>query len=208
MQTCFYFNEKAIIITDSELMQIEILNKIHVCKNYFETGFSELAQVIFETETALIFIQATDFEKVKTDFINHFTIIEAAGGIVEHSANGLLFIFRRGKWDLPKGKMELNESEELCAEREIEEETGVKNLQRIEKITDTFHFYEEKGKIILKISHWYHFKTSFEGNLIPQIEEDITAIQWFDVNDLTTPLSNSFQAIKDVTDVFLKFKKA
>ena len=207
MQTCFYFNDKTIIITDSELMQIEIPNKIYVCNNYFETGFSELAHVIFETETKLIFIQATDFEKVKTDFINHFTVIEAAGGIVEHSANGLLFIFRRGKWDLPKGKMELNESSELCAEREIEEETGVNNLQRIGKLTDTFHFYEEKGKIILKISHWYHFKTSFEGNLIPQVEEDITAIQWVGVNDLNIQLANTFQAIKDVVEVFLKSKE-
>ena len=207
MQTCFYFNDKTIIITDSELMQIEIPNKIYVCKNYFETAFSELTHVIFETETELIFIQATDFEKVKTDFINHFTIIEAAGGIVEHSANGLLFIFRRGKWDLPKGKMELNESPELCAEREIEEETDVNNLQRIGKLTDTFHFYEEKGKMILKISHWYQFKTNFEGNLIPQIEEDITAIQWVDVNDLNIQLANTFQAIKDVVDVFLKSKE-
>jgi 8-oxo-dGTP pyrophosphatase MutT (NUDIX family) len=208
MQACFYFNDKTIIITDSELMQIEIPNKIYVCNNYFETAFSELAHVIFETETELIFIQAPDFEKVKTDFINRFTVIEAAGGIVEHSANGLLFIFRRGKWDLPKGKMELNESPELCAEREIEEETGVNNLQRIGKLTDTFHFYEEKGKIILKISHWYHFKTNFEGNLIPQVEEDITAIQWVDANDLNIQLTNTFQAIKDVVDVFLKSKEA
>ena len=204
MQTCFYFNDKTIIITDSELMQIEIPKKIYVCKNYFETAFSELTQIIFETETELIFIQATNFEKVKTDFINRFTVIEAAGGIVEHSANGLLFIFRRGKWDLPKGKMELNESAEICAEREIEEETGVNNLHRIGKLTDTFHFYEEKGKIILKISHWFHFKTNFDGNLIPQIEEDITAIQWVDDNDLNIQLTNTFQAIKDVVDVFLK----
>jgi 8-oxo-dGTP pyrophosphatase MutT (NUDIX family) len=207
MQTCFYFNDKSIIITDSELMQINIPNKIYVCPNYFETEFSEISRIIFETETELIFIQATDFEKVKTDFINHFTIIEAAGGIVEHSANGILFIFRRGKWDLPKGKMELNESEELCAEREIEEETGATNLQQIGKLTDTFHFYEEKGKMILKISHWYHFKSNFEGKLIPQIEEEITAIQWVDVNDLNTPLANTFQAIKDVVDLFLKSKE-
>jgi len=208
MQTCFYFNDKTIIITDSELMQIEIPNKTFVCNNYFETAFSELAHIIFETETALIFIQANDFEKVKTDFVNHFAVIEAAGGIVEHEKNGLLFIFRRGKWDLPKGKMELNESSELCAEREIEEETGVNNLQRIGKLTDTFHFYEEKGKIILKISHWYHFKTSFNGKLIPQIEEDITAIQWVDANDLNIQLANTFQAIKDVVVVFLKSKEA
>ena len=208
MQTCFYFNDKTIIITNSELMQINLPNKIYVCSNYFETDFSEIAHIIFETETQFIFIHHSDFERMKSDFINHFFVIEAAGGIVEHPKNGLLFIFRRGKWDLPKGKMELNESPELCAEREIEEETGVTHLQRIDKLTDTFHFYEERGKMILKISHWYYFKTNFEGNLIPQFEEEITSIQWFDVNNLNTPISNSFQAIKDVTDVFLKSKEA
>jgi 8-oxo-dGTP pyrophosphatase MutT (NUDIX family) len=206
MQTCFYFNDKTIIITDSELMQINIPDKIYVCNNYFETDFFEIAHIIFETETQFIFIQHRDLGSVQSDFINHFYVIEAAGGIVENSNKELLFIFRRGKWDLPKGKMEINESAELCAAREIEEETGVTNLHRIDKLTDTFHFYEEKGKPILKISHWYYFKTDFEGNAIPQLEEDITAIQWFGVNDLNTPLSNSFQAIKDVTDVFLKPK--
>jgi len=208
MQTCFYFNDKTIIITDSELMQINLPNKIYVCPNYFETDFSEISRIIFETKTPYIFIHHSDFERMKSNFISQFFVIEAAGGIVEHPKNGLLFIFRRGKWDLPKGKMELNESPELCAEREIEEETGVTHLQRIDKLTDTFHFYEEKGKMILKISHWYYFKTKFDENTFPQIEEDITAIQWFDVNDLSTPLSNSFQAIKDVTDVFLKSKEA
>jgi len=208
MRTCFYYNDKTIIITDSELMQIEIPNKIYVCKNYFEAAFSEISRIIFETETQFIFIHHSNLESVQSDFINHFNVIEAAGGIVEHPENGLLFIFRRSKWDLQKGKMELNESPELCAEREIEEETGVTKLHRIDKLTDTFHFYEEKGKMILKISHWYYFKTNFDGNAIPQVEEDITAIQWFNVNDLNTPLSNSFQAIKDVVDVFLKSKEA
>jgi len=208
MQTSFYFNDKTIIITDSELMQLNLPNKIYVCPNYFETDFTEIVHIIFETETQFIFIHHSDFERMKSNFISQFFVIEAAGGIVEHPKNGLLFIFRRGKWDLPKGKMELNESPELCAAREIEEETGVTNLQRIDKITDTFHFYEENGKMILKISYWYYFKTNFDGNVIPQLEEDITAIQWFNVNELNTPLSNSFQAIKDVTQVFLKTKEA
>jgi 8-oxo-dGTP pyrophosphatase MutT (NUDIX family) len=208
MQTSFYFNDKTIIITDSELMQLNLPNKIYVCPNYFDTDFSEIARIIFETETQYIFIHHFDFERMKSDFIRQFFVIEAAGGIVEDVHNQLLFIFRRGKWDLPKGKMEMNESPELCAAREIEEETGVNNLQRIDKLTDTFHFYEEKGKMILKISHWYHFKTDFDGKTIPQLEEDITAIQWVDVNDLNIQLANTFQAIKDVIDVFLKSKQA
>jgi 8-oxo-dGTP pyrophosphatase MutT (NUDIX family) len=203
-----YFKDKTIFITDNVMGQVDLPNKIYVCNHYFDTEFSEIARIIFKTETQFIILTHSDFEKMKFDFINHFHVIEAAGGIVEHSNKSLLFIFRRGKWDLPKGKMEMNESPELCAAREIEEETGVNNLQRIDKLTDTFHFYEEKGKMILKISHWYHFKTDFDGKAIPQLEEDITAIQWVDVNDLNIQLANTFQAIKDVIEVFLKSKQA
>ncbi len=38
----------------------------------------------------------------------------------------ILMIFRRGKWDLPKGKLDKGESLEACALREVEEETGLK----------------------------------------------------------------------------------
>ena len=41
----------------------------------------------------------------------------------------LLMIFRRGKWDLPKGKLDKGETFERCAVREIEEETGFRNLK-------------------------------------------------------------------------------
>ena len=43
--------------------------------------------------------------------------IIAGGGIVENEERKILFQFRRGKWDLPKGKLEEGETIENCASK-------------------------------------------------------------------------------------------
>jgi len=140
----------------------------------------------------------SDLEKLQKAFFKHFTVIEAAGGIVQNDEKDLLFIFRRGKWDLPKGKMEKNETPELAAAREIEEETGVKKLKLKKKIGDTYHIYDEFGKHFLKISHWYYFTCSSKQDLHPQTAEDITEVKWFKTKDIKTPVANTYATIKDI----------
>lgn len=147
-------------------------------------------------------ILSPDLSKLKKAFFKHFTVIEAAGGIVQNEEKDLLFIFRRGKWDLPKGKMEKKESAEICAEREIEEETGVKKLKLKKKIGDTFHIYDEFGKHYLKISHWFYFTCNSKQQLRPQTEEDITEIKWFKTKDIKKPVANTYATIKDVLSIF------
>jgi len=140
----------------------------------------------------------SDLEKLQKAFFKHFTVIEAAGGIVQNDEKDLLFILRRGKWDLPKGKMEKNETAELAAAREIEEETGVKKLKLKKKIGDTYHIYDEFGKHFLKISHWYYFTCSSKQDLHPQTAEDITEVKWFKTKDIKTPVANTYATIKDI----------
>jgi len=143
-----------------------------------------------------------DFEKLQKAFFKHFSVIEAAGGIVQNDNKDLLFIFRRNKWDLPKGKLEKNESPEICAEREIEEETGVRDLQLRKKIGDTYHIYDEYGKHFLKVSHWYYFTCPAKQNIEPQTEEDITEVKWFKTKDIKTPVTNTYATIKDILQSF------
>lgn len=143
-----------------------------------------------------------DLEKLKKAFLKHFTVITAAGGVVQNEAKALLFIFRRGKWDLPKGKMESHESPEICAAREIEEETGVKHLTLKKVIGETWHMYDEFGKHFLKISHWFYFTCNGKQDTSPQIEEDITEIKWFKTRDIKTPMGNTYATIKDVLSIF------
>ena len=141
-----------------------------------------------------------NIEQSKKLFWKHFTIIQAAGGLIENEKKEILMIFRRGKWDLPKGKLDKGETLEQCAVREVKEETGLKNVQLKKFILTTFHTYNEFGRHILKESHWYRMKAASSQPLKPQTEEDIQQIAWVKPAALSEKLKNSFPSIKDVIE--------
>jgi ADP-ribose pyrophosphatase YjhB (NUDIX family) len=143
-----------------------------------------------------------EFAELKKLFFRHFTLIEAAGGIVQNDERQVLMIFRKGLWDLPKGKMEKGESPEDAAAREIEEETGVSGLQRIDKIGETYHCYDEFGKHILKTTHWFYFTCGNGHPLTPQSEEDITEAKWWDTKDIKEPTSKTYESIREILSIF------
>lgn len=144
----------------------------------------------------------SDLEKLKEVFFKNFKIIEAAGGIVQNEKKDVLFIHRLGKWDLPKGKIEKGEKEEVCAVREVTEETGVTGLNLKKKIGKTYHVYDEFGKRFLKISHWYHMTCSSTQILKPQTEEHITEIKWVKTLDIKEPMGNTYSSIKNILGRF------
>lgn len=143
-----------------------------------------------------------DLEQLKKVFFKNFTVIEAAGGIVQNTKKELLFIYRLDKWDLPKGKMEKGEKPDECALREVEEETGVTHLSLKKKIGETYHTYDDFGKHILKITHWYYMTCPAAQKLVPQTEEDITATQWVSTRDIKEPVANTYPSIKDILKRF------
>lgn len=143
-----------------------------------------------------------NFERLKKAFFKHFTIITACGGIVQNKEKELLFIYRRNKWDLPKGKLEKGESPEECAMREIEEETGIGQLTLKEKTGTTYHIYEEDGKQILKENHWFYFTTKSHQQPVPQTEEEITEAKWFPTRDIKVPMDNTYPAIREIMHEF------
>ena len=133
-----------------------------------------------------------DFTKLKTAFFKHFTLIKAAGGLVKNKEGKILLIFRLGKWDLPKGKLDDNESLEECAIREVQEETGLQKLEIRNLIKVSYHIYTQFGKHILKETHWYAMNATENEKLTPQTEEDITEIIWATKADLNKYISNSY----------------
>ena len=139
-----------------------------------------------------------NLEALKKACWKKFTVIAAAGGLVTDGKNQVLFIFRKGKWDLPKGKLEPGEDIESCAIREVEEETGLKNPKISTHLLTTFHTYSENGKPILKESHWYEMKGDASQKLLPQLEEDINEIRWVKADRLNDVLNNTFPSIIDV----------
>ena len=79
--------------------------------------------------------------------------IEAAGGLVQRG-DSFMFIMRNGVWDIPKGKLEPNETPEFGAIREIEEECGVIQPKIKMHLTNTWHTYKQKSRRMLKKTYW------------------------------------------------------
>ena len=118
--------------------------------------------------------------------------IIAAGGIVKNEEKKTLIIFRRGFWDLPKGKVEKGEKIINAAQREVEEETGVKIDALNEEAVITYHCYRLKGKDCIKETHWYHMQAKpGQSSLKPQTEEDIEQALWA-TNDEIKAISTKF----------------
>jgi len=140
--------------------------------------------------------------ELKKAFFTHFTVIEAAGGIVQNTDKEFLFIYRLDKWDLPKGKVEAGEKLDDCAIREVEEETGTTNLTLKKKVGETYHAYNAFGKHFLKTSHWYHMVCAAGQKSIPQTEENITEIKWVHAKNIRELLENTYPSIKDILSIF------
>jgi 8-oxo-dGTP pyrophosphatase MutT (NUDIX family) len=196
-----YFGDKPVFLCD------EIDTVIHEYMHHPDAVFIDeisnpaiksLLHEIVKPEFHAGILWDADLEKLKKAFFKHFTPVSAAGGLVENEKGELLLIFRRGKWDLPKGKLDKGETLEQCAVREVEEETGLKNVKLKKAIGITYHTYDEFGKHMLKDSHWYLMKVKGKQELIPQTEEDIAELKWVKKKDLKDYLSNTFPSVKDV----------
>jgi len=133
------------------------------------------------------------------------TPIIAAGGIVVNPNKEILWIFRRGFWDLPKGKLDPNESIEACAIREVMEETGISNLVLGDLILTTTHQYYDTylNTEVEKTTYWYQMTTDIIQEGVPQTEEDIEAIAWVKKADIAPYLAKTYENINQVMEVFL-----
>jgi len=138
--------------------------------------------------------QVDDLRKFKKKYL----LIIAAGGLVTNDEGKVLLIFRKDKWDLPKGKVEDNEPIELCAEREVKEETGLKELHLRNPLLITYHTYKEKGKSILKETHWFLLDAPPNQEFQPQTEEDIIKVEWVEKERLSEYKNNTYLLIKEV----------
>lgn len=200
-----YFGDKPVILCDE--IDKELNEILHHPDAVFVDEISPQAiksmlHEIKKDEFHAGVIWHKDLAKLKKIFFKNFTVIEAAGGIVQNEKKELLFIHRLGKWDLPKGKIEKNEKPEDCAQREVTEETGVKDLKLKKKIGETYHVYDEFGKHYLKISHWYYMNCKSDQKLIPQAEEYITDIKWVKTLEIKEPVKNTYPSIKNILSKF------
>ncbi len=146
-----------------------------------------------------LFIFHKNVEYLFSQFSSLFKVIEAAGGVVRSRTGKVLVINRRGKWDLPKGKIDDGETPEKAAAREIGEECGLQDLRIKDLITTTYHTYLLNGTPVLKKVYWYDVEyPGDEKEAKPQTEEEITETIWLMPEDATIILGNTYLSIIDV----------
>ena len=137
-------------------------------------------------------------------FKSKIKVIFASGGIVKNDNNQILFIYRRGKWDLPKGKAEKGESIRETAVREVIEETGVEKLKIDKYFSNTFHIVRNNKKYFLKETSWFIMSSNFKGKLKPQLNEGIKSVKWKTFDDAKKIKKKTYGNISIILTDFLK----
>ncbi len=188
MKAVFY-KEKSIIISRNK----NDLSDCFIIES--KKKFSALTlELLKKKNVKSIGILCENPEKFLSNF--PFPKIVAAGGIVINDKNEILFIFRDKKWDLPKGKAEKNENITQTAVREVEEETGVKDLIITKPVEKTYHIFKRAKKYYLKEIYWFEMKTSYDKKFTPQIREGITRVEWISKEKISLIMKNTYQNIK------------
>ena len=201
-----YFNDKPLFLCDNVDKTIEPYlhhdDAIFIDELDPHTVKSMIHEMQLEKVHAGVFFHS-DLEALKKAFFKKFNLVLAAGGLVQNPENDILLIFRRGNWDLPKGKLDKGEKLENCAVREVNEETGLSNITLHAPLTITYHTYHEGARFILKESHWYTMSVNGNQQLIPQTEEDIQEIKWVSKAALPEYMAKSYPSVVEVLNLFL-----
>ena len=145
-----------------------------------------------------------DLAQAWQDLRKNYKWIPAAGGAVINDGK-LLCIRRLGRWDLPKGKHESGESNAQAALREVQEETGIVDIQLGQELPTTYHTYRtRKGTRVLKPTYWFLMHTT-QRDLTPQLEEDITEARWVSAAGLPDILQGMYPSLVDVATTAMRY---
>jgi 8-oxo-dGTP pyrophosphatase MutT (NUDIX family) len=126
-----------------------------------------------------------------------------AGSLILNNKNQLLLIFRKGKWDLPKGKVNKKRKLLSAAIEESIEETGLKkkHLRLIKPLKKSVSV--KKNGVIY--DYWFLFKyKSRKYNFKPQISEGIEECRWVNENDITKYYPYFRNYVCEVLEMYLK----
>ncbi|WP_449047580.1 NUDIX hydrolase [Parapedobacter sp.] len=146
------------------------------------------------------FVQTDDPHAYFSLIRKKLKVIKAAGGLVKNGEGNYLFIYRLGKWDLPKGKVDPGESMKKAAVREVEEECGIQVDYLGQKLVTSYHTYQLKGELVLKKTNWYEMGVNKVPKLKPQFEEDITEAVWLPKTKFEKVRKNTYPSIVEVLD--------
>ncbi len=193
-----FFNDRKVFLTDNFAKHFQIRQGL-----FFKySNVADLKELIlFYNQLSKInslYIFHNDIEELQDSFRECFIPIYAAGGLVRNLKDEFLFIYRRGKWDLPKGKVDDGESYAAAALREVEEECGITDLKIVRPLLSTYHTYPYHDGLALKKTFWFEMIYKGTETPKPQTEEDIKEVRWIKENELKNYLPESYSTIVDV----------
>ncbi|UGU14972.1 NUDIX domain-containing protein [Sinomicrobium kalidii] len=186
-----FVNDYPIILTN--ILTKEVKHKLFLLES---VRMEEVIRQLTKGEIECAHLYDPEAGQLLKKFQEKMPLVVAAGGLVTNEAKEVLFIYRNGKWDLPKGKLEKKESIEEAALREVEEETGVKKLKLGPLLQKTYHIFKRNGTYKLKETHWYGMTSTYKGKLKAQCEEGIEKAEWMKPDEIPEALRNSYANIK------------
>jgi len=193
-----FFNDRVVLLTDDFIRNFQLKYGLFYKYRNVE-DLKELIQFYWRLKHIdTLFIFHYDLDELQERFRSCFEMVYAAGGLVKDRNGNILIMKRRGKWDLPKGKVNKNESFENASLREVTEECGLHGLEITTPLLSTYHSYWIDDQNILKRTAWFEMLYSGDEVPVPQIDEDITEIKWVPVEDLRQVTGNTYLAVLDV----------
>ena len=187
-----FVNQDVIILTS----EIPFGKKI----NLYDLKKKSLDEIIYLVKKHhKIFLFNKNSEKLVSTFKKKIKLVKAGGEIVKNINNETLFIYRRNKWDLPKGKMDKGETIDQTALREVKEETGIKNLSITDFKMNTYHVFKKGKEYRIKETSWFNMLSTQKGNFSPESKEGITKVVWKS-NKKIKKIKNTFPNIMLLLD--------
>ena len=192
MQKIFVGN-KPIILTTQVKKETDF-------KNLFidSVSIEKILSVLKKDKYKAVHLVGSDLDSMLKTFLKFLPNVVAAGGKVLNASQRILFIFRNGKWDLPKGKSESNETIDKTALREVEEETGVKGLSITKPLEITYHIFKRNNQHQIKKTYWFEMFSDYDGDLKPQLDEGITKVKWIRPKKLKKVKKNIYANIESL----------
>ena len=190
-----FVNDKPLFLTNEIIketdFQMFLLESVDI---------KQLISKMFHNKVSKAYLYYPDEKEILKVLKSKIPVQKAGGGLVYNQNGAVLFIFRNGKWDLPKGGTEKGEEIEDTAVREVEEETNVRNLKITKRLQKTYHVFKRNGEYKLKITHWFEMQTDYQGELIGQLDEGISKVEWIPADKIDVVLGSSYENIKLLFD--------
>jgi len=195
-----FINDHLLSIAEKAESNQQFQSELYLKRPDGEEILTLLNWLLLESEPMSLGLLSPRPQQLWELFKKQFIIIEAAGGLVRNKKGEYLFIYRLGKWDLPKGKIEQGENANEAAVREVEEECGISQLSVGNELAPTYHIYQQKEKLILKRTYWFEMTYNRDETLVPQGEEGIEKVIWVAPSHLKNQKENTYLSLKEMIE--------